>query len=136
MKFIVTARSARINTGVLLLTKEQAEARSHNLNHLGKNRYEIINTVEFKNGEEIGYEGDLPKTLAENMTAKAESVAAEKKASEAEAKARSKAEAEVAEQRKRIEADAFTEWNKSEQLRAEHADDFDAYLAAVMEQVS
>lgn len=142
-KFIVTAPSARLTSGVLVLTDKQAAVRSHNLKQVGKNRYEIVNPVEFKAGEEIGYEGNLPKSLADNLTGKAEAEAAAKKASQAEEKARSKAEAEAAKAeaeaakvRAKLEDDALTAWESSQQLREQHANDFDAYLAAVLEQAS
>lgn len=133
-KFIVTAISARLTSGVLVLTDKQAGVRSHNLRHLGKNRYEIVNPVEFKAGEEIGYEGDLPKALAENLTAKSDAEAAAKKAAAAEEKARAKAEAEAAKARTKVEEDALAAWESDEQLREQHAGDFDAYLAAVLAQ--
>lgn len=142
-KFIVTAPSARLTIGVLVLTDKQAAVRSHNLKQVGKNRYEIVNPVEFKAGEEIGYEGDLPKSLAENLTAKAEAEAAAKKAATAEEKARAKAEAEsakaeaeAAKARTKLEDDALAAWESNQQLREQHANDFDAYFAAVLEQAA
>lgn len=66
-KYEVTAVSARINSGVLELTKEQAGPRLHNLKLIKGNKYEVLNTVEFKRGEVFGYDGDLPKVLADVM---------------------------------------------------------------------
>lgn len=63
-KYEVTAVSARINSGVLELTKEQAGPRMHNLKPIKGNKYEVLNTVEFKRGEVFGFDGDLPKVLA------------------------------------------------------------------------
>lgn len=65
-KYTVIAR-LQLMAGVLTLSDEQSAPRSHALKPLGKNRFEIINPVEFKAGEEIGYEGDLPKALADKM---------------------------------------------------------------------
>lgn len=64
MKYTVSARSLQIHTGVLVLTAAQAGPRMHNLKDLGRSRYEVLRPVEFKLGEQIGYEGELPKTLA------------------------------------------------------------------------
>jgi hypothetical protein len=63
-KYEVTAVSARLSGGVLGLTKEQAAPRLHNLKALPGGKYEIVRPVEFKRGEVIGYDGDLPKVLA------------------------------------------------------------------------
>lgn len=136
MKYIVTDQPARIASGVLILTDEQASRRMHNLKSLGKKRYEIFKPVVFKIGEEIGYEGDLPKGMAINLTAKSEADAAAKKAAEAAAKAQAKADkdaAEVAAQaRENVTADATAAWKQSKDLRDFHSDDFEAYLAKVL----
>ena len=78
-KYIVTARVARLMAGVLTLTDEQSAPRAHNLKALGKNRFEIIAPVEFKSGEEIGYESTLPKILADQMITEAEAAKATRK---------------------------------------------------------
>jgi hypothetical protein len=64
MKYTVTAPAARFAAGVLSLTGEQAARRKHALRHLKDDRYEITAPVEFKAGEVIGYDGDMPKALA------------------------------------------------------------------------
>ena len=46
---------------VLKLSVEQAVQRAHNLKDLGGGRYEALVVVQFKRGETIGIEGDLPK---------------------------------------------------------------------------
>lgn len=66
-KYKVTARVAVIPSGVIAITAAQAEHRKNNLHKLGNNRYEIRSPVEFKAGEVVGYEGDLPKVLATAM---------------------------------------------------------------------
>ena len=131
-KYIVTAR-LRLVCGVLTLSADQANPRAHALKPLGKNRFEIINPVEFKVGEEIGYEGDLPKSLADNLTSAADADKAAKKAADAEDRAKSKAEAEAVKRRYKIEKDALDAWQNLPELREQHADNFDAYLAAVMD---
>jgi len=67
MKYEIVNQAARIPAGVLVLTKHQAVPRAHNLKALGKDRYEVVNPVEFKIGETIGYEGDLPKGMANEL---------------------------------------------------------------------
>ncbi|MFA6121916.1 MAG: hypothetical protein WCT35_04885 [Sideroxydans sp.] len=131
-KFKVTAVSARLHAGVLVLTKEQARPRRHNLKEVGKGRYEIVNPVEFKLGEEFGYEGELPKALALNLTSAADAEKAAKKAAEAEAKAKAKAEADAKKLRDKLETDALTAWEGSADLREQHGNDFEAYLAIVV----
>ncbi|HET6719032.1 MAG TPA: hypothetical protein VFH22_05275 [Rhodocyclaceae bacterium] len=87
MKYTITGRAAAIHGGVLELTAAQAKPRLHNLKHLGGNRYEVLRTVEFKSGEEIGYSDKLPKSMAMVMedTAKvAEKASAKAKAAKAE----------------------------------------------------
>lgn len=66
-KYIITGRSVRITSGMLELTAEQAKARAHHLEALQDGRFQIVTTVEFKRGEVIGFEGDLPKALAALM---------------------------------------------------------------------
>lgn len=56
-----------MTAGVLELTPDQIRRRQHNLKVLKDGRCEIINTVEFKQGEVIGYEGAIPKSLADAM---------------------------------------------------------------------
>ncbi len=135
MKFVVSARVVSLVGGAIKLTEEQARTRMHCLKSLGKNRYEITGTVHFKQGEEFDYEGDLPKALAINLTSAAEAEKAAKKAVEAEAKAKAKAEAEAKAAREKLESDALTAWEESAELREQHANDFDAYLASVLEQL-
>lgn len=65
MNYLVTARAARLVSGVLTLTEAQASARGHALTGLGDGEYQIAAPVEFKAGEVIGYAGDLPKILAD-----------------------------------------------------------------------
>lgn len=68
MRYIITGRAAAIHCGVLELTEAQAKPRLHNLNVLGEGRFEVLRTVEFKQGEEIGFDGELPKSMGRVMT--------------------------------------------------------------------
>jgi len=64
MKYKVAAPYIELYSGVLILTKEQAAVRAHNLRKV-KGGYEIVRPVQFKCGEEIGYDGELTLELAE-----------------------------------------------------------------------
>lgn len=134
-RYVATEKSTRLAGGVLHLTAEQVKHRAHNLKHLGKNRFEIINPVEFKAGEEFGYEGDLPKALADNLTTKAEAEAAAKKAAAAAekeqakaAKEAEKAAADAAKAREKAELEARKIWEADAELRSQYANRFDEYL--------
>ena len=63
-KYTIIARSIRLVSGKLKLTAEQAKTRLPKLKALEKGIYEIVHAVEFKCGEIIGYDGDLPKSLS------------------------------------------------------------------------
>jgi hypothetical protein len=52
---------------ILTLTGRQASRRAHALQHLGGDRYQVTQPVQFKAGEELGVEGDLPKALADQI---------------------------------------------------------------------
>ena len=85
----------------------------------------------------------VPKALAENLTAKEKADADSKKEAaavkaqeKAEAEAKAKAEAESAAARAKLEDDALAAWESNADLREQHANDFDAYLAAVLEQAA
>lgn len=58
--------------GNLVLSEDQARRRAHNLKHLEGDVYEIINPVQFKGGEVIGYDGDPPKAVLGGMVLMAE----------------------------------------------------------------
>ncbi|MDI6808255.1 MAG: hypothetical protein QME66_04640 [Candidatus Eisenbacteria bacterium] len=60
---VLTALTLR--TGVLGLSPEQADARSHCLKSVGRGRFEIKDPVQFKAGEEIGFDGEISHALAE-----------------------------------------------------------------------
>jgi hypothetical protein len=64
-RYRVTAKAAVIPAGIIALDADQAKARSHNLKAAGTGRFEIVRPIEFKAGEEFGYDGALPKSIAE-----------------------------------------------------------------------
>ena len=134
MKFNVIA-PARLSTGVLVLTKDQSSPRMHNLKAVGKDRFEIVKPVEFKAGEVIGYEGELPKSLATVMvdesgikkepTKKAKAEAAAKARTGADAKANFEARFTA------LEAEIKTlQGDLSKALNAEAAAEIEAKILA------
>lgn len=144
-KYVVT-NPVTLRSGVVRLTKEQASKRAHALEPAGKDCYHILGQIQFKDGEEIGYEGDLPKSMADNLTTKeAAEAAAKKAAAEAEKaasksakeaeKAAAKQAEEAAKARAKLESEAESEWKANADLREQHGNDFNAYRAAVLEQL-
>ena len=127
----VTGRMVRISHGVLELSEDQASVRMHHLKRISKNKYEVTGAVEFKNGEEIGYPGELPKTLAIDLTSKSEADAEAKKAAALAKAEADKREKEEAEARKQAEAKARKDWDASENLRDSFDGDFAAYLVTL-----
>lgn len=88
MKYTVIGKSVQLTGGVLTLSKEQAADRAHALKEV-KGKFEIVNTVEFKQGETFGFEGDMPKTfidvtvqVVEGKSSKADKAAADKAAAD------------------------------------------------------
>lgn len=86
-----------LHTGTLELSDAQYARRKHALKKVGKGKYEIVTPVQFKVGEVVGYEGDIPKALATVMIDEAEEKKdnAKKAKTEAAAKAKAKAEADA-----------------------------------------
>lgn len=66
----VVAVAANFNAGRLELTKEQYEPRKHNLKQTETALvFEIVNSVQFKQGEEVGFDGVINKVLADYLDA-------------------------------------------------------------------
>jgi hypothetical protein len=67
---LVIGRAVGVNSGAEVeLSDEQARRRRHVLESLGDGRYLTLQRVEFKHGEEFGYDGEFPKTLATEVKA-------------------------------------------------------------------
>jgi hypothetical protein len=101
-KFLVAA-SVTLHTGTLELSDAQYARRKHALKKVGKGKYEILAPVQFKVGEEISYEGEIPKALATVLIDEAEAKKDTTKKAKAEAAAKAKSEAEQEEKLKAIE---------------------------------
>lgn len=46
---------------IVKLTDAQAKLRAHQLESLGEARYRVVQVVQFKKGEVLGIEGEIPK---------------------------------------------------------------------------
>jgi len=67
-RYIIIATVAGFASGILELTSGQASARTHALKPLGDSLYEVTAPVQFKNGEVIGYDGEINKSLLQLVT--------------------------------------------------------------------
>lgn len=66
-KYLITAPTTLPVGAHVGLSTEQADARAHALDKAGKH-YVATAPLQFKVGEEISYDGELPKALAEGMS--------------------------------------------------------------------
>lgn len=64
----VNAPYVNINSGFLALTPKQYERRKHNLEKVKDGVYSVIKSVQFKRGEQFGYEGDINKSILQDVT--------------------------------------------------------------------
>ena len=62
-KYEVVEAVANITGGVLELEEGQSNPRSHKLRHIGGKKFEVLLPVQFKLGELVSYEGELPRVL-------------------------------------------------------------------------
>jgi hypothetical protein len=56
-----------LHAGVVELTRGQALHRERSLRHIDANRYEIVGEIQFKAGEEIGFKGEVNKSLLQSI---------------------------------------------------------------------
>lgn len=66
LPYIITSPTF-FHSGKLTLSKDQARLRAHNLKHIAGDIYEIVNPVQFKAGEKIGYDGGGVKNIYSTM---------------------------------------------------------------------
>lgn len=63
-QYLITDTFVNFGIGAILeLTEKQYESRKHLLKKLSSNKYEVLQTVQFKRGEVVGLEGELDKYL-------------------------------------------------------------------------
>ena len=63
----VIGRVVELPAGTVELSDEQAARRKHAIERIGKRgrKFAILKPLQFKHGETFGYDGDLPKHLAD-----------------------------------------------------------------------
>lgn len=66
-QYSVEERSVTISSGILLLSNDQAEARTTHLENLGDGLYQVNQPVQFKRGEIFGYDGDVNKDILQQI---------------------------------------------------------------------
>lgn len=69
-RYRTVAVQTTINHGRVALRPEQAAMRSHAIQATDEQDvYEVLGPINFKAGEVIGWDGELPKGMAETMVA-------------------------------------------------------------------
>jgi hypothetical protein len=65
-------KNVEIGSGILELNKGQAapRIRARQITDLGEGLYEVTGVVQFKAGEEFGYDGEVGKALSEKLALK------------------------------------------------------------------
>jgi hypothetical protein len=68
-KFQVIGSALSLGAGTIELTEAQAKVRLHALDRVKGNVYKINNVIQFKVGEIIGLDAELPKTIVDRLQA-------------------------------------------------------------------
>lgn len=103
MNKYITSHPVTLGVGTVLgLTDAQAHARRHALKKIGTGRYEATAPVNFKSGEAIAVEGELPKNLGDVIVDEKEAAARAKSESQRAGK-------EAARLRKQIAGEVYAE---------------------------
>ena len=72
-KYVVIGVVANVNSGIVIISAEQAKPREHNLMPLdvdektGAGAYEVLQPIQFKNGEVFEFDGVFPKMMASEV---------------------------------------------------------------------
>ena len=66
-RYTIINQAITLYSGILDHTPKQAASRSSSLNDLGEGLYEIAGSVQFKVGEQIGYDGEVTKAMQEKL---------------------------------------------------------------------
>ncbi|OGI44525.1 MAG: hypothetical protein A2V92_03735 [Candidatus Muproteobacteria bacterium RBG_16_65_31] len=62
--FKVIGHVAAVHAGLVKLGDDQARPRKHLLRPRGDGVYEVLRPIQFKQGEQFGYDGEFPKAMA------------------------------------------------------------------------
>jgi hypothetical protein len=133
MKMFKTTGAVGLNAGAMvLLTPAQAESRAAALLPVKPKAglYQVKNRIEFKSGETFGFDGDLPKSMAELVEPEVAkgSKGGDKKVDNKPVKTTAELEAES---RAQAEQEALAAWDKDAELRERHGNDFPTYMASL-----
>lgn len=120
MKNYIANAVVRLHGGSVKLNKDQHKRRAHLLGEFKKNGvYELVSTIELKSGEEFGYDGDIPKSMADdieelNARTKSEKTAAQKEAAIKQAAADKEADENAKKQRQLLIIEAIKSLDNSD----------------------
>jgi len=68
-KYRVIANAATFHSGTLQLTEKQFESRKHALSATKKaGEFQVLGPIQFKRGEEIGFDGEVNKILLQSLS--------------------------------------------------------------------
>lgn len=65
--YTVIGKLASIGAGRVKLDDDQARTRRHNLKHIDADVFEIVNPIQFKHGQQFGYQGEIDNVLKANL---------------------------------------------------------------------
>lgn len=66
--FTVTSPTGvTIHSGILALSADQSRRRRHLLTDLGEGLFEVVQQIQFKQGETFGYDGEVNKALLQKI---------------------------------------------------------------------
>ena len=80
-RYEVTSHFVTLHTGRLDLSASQASDRMHALQKVQEGIYTVLSSIQFKRGEQFGYDGEVNKALLQHLEVAAtgkKPVAAEK----------------------------------------------------------
>lgn len=66
--YCISAKSYKFYHGVVQLTEKQAKVRAHQIIPKGGDIFEIVQPIEFKAGEVLGFDGEVNARLLQNIT--------------------------------------------------------------------
>ena len=115
MKTYIAGSVVRLHSGKVKITKKQHARRQRLLGEYKKNGvYDVTSKIEFKAGEEFGYDGDIPKSMAEDLEELNARTQADKEASVKEAEEKRKAAEKDESEKKKASEKAEAESLKAE----------------------
>ncbi|MCR4332814.1 MAG: hypothetical protein NUV34_08975 [Sulfuricaulis sp.] len=65
MKEFTATALVKLGAGRVRMDADQAKTRAQNLHPVSDGVFEIVNPIQFKRGERFGWDGEVPKAMAE-----------------------------------------------------------------------